>query len=110
MSSRHAPASFWSTHVFSTDHKTIAKQYLITSFVMALFATAWSMLIRLQLAWPAAQWPLLGKIFPGLYEGGVLAPEKYLSLVTMHGTVMIFFVVSFGLLGGFGNFLIPLQV
>jgi cytochrome c oxidase subunit 1 len=110
VSTAHEPTSFWSKYVFSTDHKTIGKQYLITAFAMALFGVTWSIFIRLQLAWPAAEWPLLGKILPNLYEGGFLAPEKYLSLVTMHGTIMIFFVVSFGLVSGFGNFIIPLQV
>ena len=106
----HAEQGFWARHVFSTDHKTIGKQYLLTAFVMAVFGTAWSILIRMQLSWPDASWPLLGRLLPGLYEGGVLLPEYYLSLVTMHGTIMIFFVISFALLSGFGNFIIPLHV
>ena len=110
MSGANTPQSFWRRYVFSTDHKTIGKQYLITSFVMAMFGVSWSVLIRLQLAWPDASWPLLGRLLPGLYEGGVLLPERYLSLVTMHGTIMIFFVISFALLSGFGNFIIPLQI
>jgi cytochrome c oxidase subunit 1 len=68
------------------------------------------MLIRLQLAWPGHKWPLLGKLFPFGMPGGVMKPEFYMSLVTMHGTLMVFFVVSLGLIGGFGNYLIPLQV
>ena len=110
MSATHAEGSFWTRYVFSTDHKMIGKQYLLTGMFMALFAVAWSTMVRVQLAWPAATWPLLGKLFPGLYQDGVLLPEKYLSLVTMHGTVMIFFVVSLALVSGFGNFIIPLQV
>ena len=110
MTTTHAEQSFWTRYVFSTDHKTIGKQYYLTAMFMAVFATVWSVLIRLQLAWPGATWPLLGKLFPGLYEGGVLLPERYLSLVTMHGTVMIFFVISFALVSGFGNFIIPLHV
>ena len=106
----HAEQGFWTRYVFSTDHKTIGKQYLLTAFVMAVFGTAWSILIRVQLSWPDASWPLLGRLLPGLYEGGVLLPEYYLSLVTMHGTVMIFFVISFALVSGFGNFIIPLHV
>ena len=101
---------FWTRYVFSTDHKTIGKQYYFTAVVMALFAATWSMLLRLHLAWPQAQWPLLSKLFPGLYEEGVLLPERYLSLVTMHGSVMIFFVISLALVSGFGNFIIPLQI
>jgi cytochrome c oxidase subunit 1 len=110
MSATHGPQGFWTRYVFSTDHKTIGKQYLITAIVMALFGVAWSILIRLQLAWPDATWPLLGGLMPNLYESGVLLPERYLSLVTMHGTIMIFFVISFALLSGFGNFIIPLHI
>ena len=110
MTTAHAPQSFWTRYVFSTDHKTIGKQYMFTALFMLLFATAWSILIRLQMAWPDATWPMLGRLFPGLYEDGVMLPERYLSLVTMHGTVMIFFVVSFALVSGLGNFIIPLQI
>jgi len=105
-----AHAGFWTRYVFSTDHKTIGKQYYFTAVVMALFATTWSVLLRLHLAWPDAQWPLFSTLFPGLFQDGVLLPERYLSLVTMHGTVMIFFVVSLALVSGFGNFIIPLQI
>ncbi len=110
MSATGSHARFWARYIFSTDHKTIGKQYYLTAIVMALFATWWSILIRLQLAWPDAHWPLLGKIFPGLFEDGILLPERYLSLVTMHGTIMIFFVISFALVSGFGNFIIPLHI
>jgi cytochrome c oxidase subunit 1 len=101
---------FWTRYVFSTDHKTIGKQYLFTALFMGLFAIAWSVLIRIQIAWPGAKLPFLSRLFPGLYEGGVLLPERYLSLVTMHGTVMVFFVISFALVSGFGNFIIPLHI
>ncbi len=110
MSETHGPQSFWTRYVFSTDHKTIGRQYIFTGIFMAVFGTAWSIMIRLQLAWPEGTWPILSKIAPGLYEGGVLLPENYLSLITMHGTIMIFFVISFALVSGFGNFIIPLHV
>ena len=110
MSASHSQRSFWTRYIFSTDHKTIGKQYFLTAIFMAVVGIGLSILIRLQVGWPEATWPLLGKIFPGLYEGGVLAPEFYLNLVTMHGTIMIFFVVSFALLSGFGNFIIPLHI
>jgi len=106
----HETPGFWRHYVFSTDHKMIAKQYYFTALVMAVFAAVWSMLIRLQLALPGHTWPFLSKLFPGLYQEGVLLPERYLSLVTMHGTVMIFFVISLALVSSFGNFVIPLQV
>jgi cytochrome c oxidase subunit 1 len=100
---------FWS-RVFSQDHKVIAKQYIITAMVMALVGAGLSVLIRLQVTYPGQTWPLLGKLFPGLYQDGVLLPERYLSLATMHGTLMIFFVISLALVSGLGNFIIPLQV
>ncbi len=108
--SEHAPQSFWTKYVFSTDHKTIGKQYLLTALFMALFSIGWSVLIRIQMAWPEAVHPLLGKLLPNLYESGVLLPEYYLSLVTMHGTIMVFFVISFALVSGLGNFIIPLHI
>ncbi len=103
-------SSFIRRYVFSTDHKTIGKQYLLTAFFMGLFAVGWSILIRIQLAWPDANLPLLSRLFPGLYQDGVLLPERYLSLVTMHGTVMVFFVISLALVSGLGNFIIPLHI
>ncbi len=106
----HEPRSFIRRYVFSTDHKVIGIQYMMTGFVMALVAGGLAMFIRLQLAWPNAKWPMLAKIFPEGMSGGVMNPEFYLQLVTMHGTLMVFFVVSLILLGGFGNYLIPLQV
>ncbi len=106
----HEPTSFLRRYVFSTDHKVIGIQYYLTGMAVALVAALLAMLIRLQLAWPLAKWPLLGKLFPAGMQGGVMKPEFYLSLVTMHGTLMVFFVISFALVSGFGNYLIPLQI
>ncbi|MBK5294654.1 MAG: cbb3-type cytochrome c oxidase subunit I [Acidobacteriia bacterium] len=106
----HPRQSFLRRYVFSTDHKVIGLQYLVTSMAMALVGGLLVMLMRMQLAWPHSSWPLLGKLFPVGMEGGLMKPEFYLSLMTMHGTIMVFFVVSLALLGGFGNFLIPLQI
>jgi len=106
----HAPTSFVSRYIFSMDHKVIGIQYLITAMAMGVVGSALAVLIRLQLAFPGEKWPTLAKIFPVGIEGGVMKPEFYLSLVTMHGTIMIFFVVSLALIGGFGNILIPLQI
>ena len=106
----HAPQSFIRRYVFSMDHKVIGIQYFLTAMFVAIVAGLLAMLMRLQLAWPLAQWPLLGKLFPAGMESGVMKPEFYLSLVTMHGTLMVFFVISFVLVSGFGNFLIPLQI
>ncbi len=104
------PRSFVRRYVFSTDHKVIGVQYFLTGMLVAIVAGLLAMLIRLQLAWPMAKMPLLGKLFPQGMAGGVMKPEFYLALVTMHGTLMVFFVISFALVSGFGNYLIPLQI
>ncbi|MBI4465323.1 MAG: cbb3-type cytochrome c oxidase subunit I [Acidobacteria bacterium] len=106
----HEPTGFLRRYIFSTDHKIIGIQYFLTAMAVAVVAGLLAMLMRLQLAWPDVSRPWLEKIFPEAMAGGVMNPEFYLALVTMHGTLMVFFVVSFALLGGFGNFLIPLQI
>lgn len=102
--------SFWRKYIFSTDHKVIARQYLLTGVFWAILGSLLSLLMRMQLGFPDSDlsWlqPLLGK---WIVEGSLDA-EYYLSLVTIHGTVMIFFVLTSGLSGTFGNFLIPLQI
>jgi cytochrome c oxidase subunit 1 len=114
----HAPAHhghaeelpFWRKYIFSVDHKVIGKQYMALSLFMALFGGLTALLIRWQLAWPEAQFPGLGWVpAPTLYEGAV-EPDGYNVLLTMHGTIMVFFVAMPMLLGAFGNFLIPLMV
>src|SRR5206468_4846621 len=71
-----------------------------------------SLLMRLELAWPppGTLWPTFAKLMPDAFAGGVMKPEFYISLVTMHGTIMVFFLFTAVLTGGFGNFLIPLQI
>jgi cytochrome c oxidase subunit 1 len=108
--SAHAPLPFWRRYIFSTDHKVIGLQYIFTAAAMAVVAVTLSVLIRFQMTWPGTQYPIMGTLLPNAYEGGVLKPESYLSLVTMHGTIMVFFVISIGLVSGMGNFIIPLQV
>lgn len=107
----HHAQGFVSKYIFSTDHKTIAKQYLITGILWALIGGFLSIIFRLQLGFPDMQleWlrPLLGK---WITTAGKLDPEFYLALVTMHGTIMVFFVLTAGLSGTFSNFLIPLQI
>ena len=92
--------SFLSTYVFSTDHKMISKQYLLTGLFMALFGGLLAYVMRMQLAYPHSPVPGFGSVSPGVYN----------SLTTMHGTIMIFWVAMPVLLGGFGNFLIPLMI
>src|SRR3990170_1566007 len=106
----HGPTSFLRRYIFSTDHKVIGIQYLLTAAFMGIVGGLLAMLIRAQLAWPEANWSWLARVFPEGMSGGVMKPEFYLSLITMHGTLMVFFVISFALLGGFGNYLIPLQM
>lgn len=106
----HEPQSFISKYIFSRDHKVIGVQYLLTAAFAALVSGALAMIMRIHLAWPQATWPVLEKIFPGGFSNGVLNPDFYLSIITMHGTLMVFFFISYALLGAFGNFLIPLQI
>ena len=105
----HHHGSFISTYIFSTDHKMIAKQYLITGILMAVIGIFMSTLFRLQLAFPDTPFPFLETLLGKWAPGGVLDPNFYLALVTMHGTFMVFFVLTAGLSGTFSNFLIPLQ-
>lgn len=103
--------SFVTKYIFSQDHKTIAKQFLITGIFWALMGGLMSLVFRLQLGFPEATLEWLRPIFGGwITESGKLDPEFYLAMVTMHGTIMIFFVLTAGLSGTFSNFLIPLQI
>jgi cytochrome c oxidase subunit 1 len=106
----HAPQAFIWRYVFSKDHKVIGVQYYVTAMVMALVAGLLAMLIRIQLAWPEKQFPILSSILPTGYSDGFMNPEFYAMLFTMHGTIMVFFVLSTAPVSGFGNLLIPLQV
>jgi len=106
----HHELGFVRKYIFSTDHKVIGVQYLITAMAMAIVGGVLSMLMRLQLAFPSQMLPSMGSIMPDAFAGGIMKPEFYASLVTMHGTIMVFFLFTAVLTGGFGNFLIPLQI
>lgn len=106
----HHHQSFISKYVFSMDHKTIGKQFLITGIVWAIIGGLFSVLFRLQLGFPGQSFPILETFFGNWAKGGTIQPEFYYALVTMHGTVLVFFVLTAGLSGTFSNFLIPLQV
>ncbi|MCR6719265.1 MAG: cbb3-type cytochrome c oxidase subunit I [Chitinophagaceae bacterium] len=106
----HHHQSFVSKYVFSMDHKTIGKQFLITGIVWAVIGGLFSVLFRLQLGFPGQEFPILETFFGERAAGGLIKPEFYYSLVTMHGTVLVFFVLTAGLSGTFANFLIPLQI
>jgi cytochrome c oxidase subunit I len=108
-------SSFLNHYVFSMDHKVIARQFLITGIIWAIIGAAMSIIFRLQLGFPeeSLTWlkPILGKWIVVDGEGiGKLAPEFYYALVTMHGTIIVFFVLTAGLSGTFSNLLIPFQV
>ncbi|MET0464207.1 MAG: cbb3-type cytochrome c oxidase subunit I [Chitinophagaceae bacterium] len=106
----HHHQSFISKYIFSMDHKTIGKQFLITGIVWAIIGGLFSVLFRLQLGFPGQSFPILETFFGHWAKGGTIQPEFYYALVTMHGTVLVFFVLTAGLSGTFSNFLIPLQV
>ncbi|MAZ31065.1 MAG: cytochrome c oxidase subunit I [Flavobacteriales bacterium] len=111
MSEHHHEETFISKYIFSLDHKMIAKQFLITGMIMAVIGMVMSILFRLQLSNPGESFAIL-EFFLGekWAPGGVLSPNIYLALVTMHGTILIFWVLTAGLTGTFANFLIPLQI
>ncbi|OQP67157.1 cytochrome c oxidase subunit I [Niastella vici] len=106
----HHHQSFISKYVFSQDHKIIAKQFLITGMIWAIIGGLMSVLFRLQLGYPDQTFPWLEDILGNWAKGGKITPENYYALVTMHGTILVFFVLTGGLSGTFANFLIPLQV
>lgn len=107
----HHELGFIQKYIFSEDHKTIAKQYLITGILWAFIGGLLSILFRLQLGFPDMDMGWLRPLLGGwIDDSNKLNPEFYLALVTMHGTIMVFFVLTAGLSGTFSNFLIPLQV
>jgi len=107
----HHKESFITKYIFSQDHKMIGKQFLITAIFMAIVGVFLSVLFRIQLGWPGES-----NSFLNMFLGDTWAPEgimhrgMYLGLVTIHGTIMVFFVLTGGLSGTFSNILIPLQI
>jgi cytochrome c oxidase subunit 1 len=107
----HHEESFVSKYIFSQDHKMIGKQFLMTAVFMGLVAMLLSILFRIQLAWPGESSDFLSFFLGETWApGGVLKEDMYLGLVTIHGTIMVFFLLTGGLSGTFSNLLIPLQV
>jgi len=106
----HAKPDFWTHYVFSQDHKMISKQFLITAIVMGFLGMGLSMLFRMQLGWPGESFKVLEFFLGDWAKGGVLDPNMYLALVTIHGTILVFMVLTGGLTGTFANLLIPLQI
>ncbi len=107
----HHEESFISKYIFSQDHKMIAKQFLLTAVFMGLVAMLLSILFRIQLAWPGESSDFLSFFLGETWApGGILKEDMYLGLVTIHGTIMVFFLLTGGLSGTFSNLLIPLQL
>ena len=106
----HHEENFFTKYLFTLDHKMISKQFLITGMVMGVIAMGMSALFRIQLANPGESSGILSSFLGRWAEGGVMSPDIYLALVTIHGTIMVFFVLTGGLSGTFANLLLPLQV
>jgi len=100
--------SFLTTYIFSTDHKVISKQFLITGIFWAIVGGFLSVMMRLQLGYPNSSYTFLQHFSHHLFPNGKIEPGTYYQMMTMHGTIMIFFVLTAGLSGTFANLLIPL--
>jgi cytochrome c oxidase subunit 1 len=107
----HAPAEgfLWKC-VFSLDHKVIGKQYYALALLSVFVGMVLSWLMRFHLVWPNAKIPGLALIAKTGAPGGIITPEYYLSLLTMHGTLMVFFVLTNAPFAGFGNYFLPIQI
>ena len=107
----HHKDTFITKYIFSIDHKMIAKQYLISGLLMGIVGVVLSLFFRMQIAWPEESFGIF-KVFLGdnFAPDGVMRNDIYLALVTIHGTIMVFFVLTAGLSGTFSNLLIPLQI
>jgi cytochrome c oxidase subunit I len=106
----HVEHGFVRTYIFSTDHKMIGRQYLFYGLIMMILGGLLAILVRWQLAWPESPVPGFGWVPEPFMFGGIIPPETYNAMFTMHATIMIFFVVMPILVGAFGNFLIPLMI
>src|ERR1700757_928122 len=104
----HHHETFIWKYIFSQDHKMISKQFLITGMIWAIIGALFSVFFRLQLGFPDSTFPVMEKFLGDWAKGGKLSPEFYYALVTMNGTIFVFFVFKAGLSGTFANLLIPL--
>ncbi len=98
----HPPTRFIWKYIFSLDHKVIGIQYILLALLSVFVGMFLSLLMRIHLAWPNAKLPWI--------EGGVMTSEQYLALLTMHGTIMVFMVLTTAPQSGFGNFFLPIQI
>ena len=105
-----APTTFIQKYIFSLDHKVIGIQYFMLALFSVIVGIILSLLIRIRLVWPEAEIPGLEALSPNGAPDGVMTPEYYLSLLTIHGTIMVFFVLTTAPQGGFGNYFLPIQI
>jgi cytochrome c oxidase subunit I len=105
-----APTSFIRKHIFSLDHKVIGEQYYGLALLAVFVGMVLSWIMRIHLAWPNLAIPGLQLLSKNGAPGGLLTPEYYLQLMTMHGTIMVFFVLTTAPFAGFGNYFLPIQV
>ncbi len=107
----HHEESFVSKYIFSQDHKMIGKQFLITAIFMGVVAMLLSIMFRIQISWPGESSDFLSFFLGETWApGGIMKEDMYLGIVTIHGTIMVFFLLTGGLSGTFSNLLIPLQI
>ncbi|MCH7870768.1 MAG: cbb3-type cytochrome c oxidase subunit I [Planctomycetes bacterium] len=106
----HHELSWWRKYVFSIDHKVIGVQYALTALVFLMFGFCLMMLMRFQLAYPDTEVSWLESLLGARWAGGIMSPDFYNELGAMHGTIMIFLGVVPMIVGGFGNFVVPLQI
>jgi cytochrome c oxidase subunit 1 len=104
------PSGFIRKYVFSTDHKVIGKQYYFLALFSVFLGLALSLLMRFHMVYPDAKVGWFETLWPQGASGGIMTPELYLSLMTMHGTIMVFFVLTTAPQGGFGNYFLPIQI
>ncbi len=105
-----APKGFIRRYIFSLDHKVIGIQYYFLAVFSVFLGMALSVLMRFHLVYPDAKVSLFEKLWPTGAPGGIMTPELYLSLMTMHGTIMVFFVLTTAPQSGFGNYFLPIQI
>jgi cytochrome c oxidase subunit 1 len=104
------PTSFISKYIFSVDHKVIGIQYLLLAIVAVFIGMYLSLLVRIRLVWPTTAYAWIQSLHPIGAPDGVMTPEFYLAMLTMHGTIMVFMVLTTAPQGGFGNYILPIQI
>ena len=105
-----APQGFIRKYIFSLDHKVIGIQYYFLGLFSVFLGMSLSLLMRYHMVNPNVAVSWFGKLWPTAAAGGVMTPELYLSLMTMHGTIMVFFVLTTVPQSGFGNYFLPIQI